>query len=613
MLGLYPTPKQKEILYALAGKNPYEWDTSYQQYIIAIGQGGGKNTYIIAPFTVYIAYKIANMRDPWAYFSVLKGTAIDRSLPFELANSSLVNDKQAKNVHFHKVRTMIRRCRTIDGNENWFEKYAQMDIRESVGDIKGKEIHIHTQVNCGDIIFHSFDSTVSAAEGLNSILDIMDEPSRADTQATYTKALQLWNMYVGQLNTRFPRNIGKVVAFSYLNTSAWDLTWTLIQQAEEEKKLNPDQRIMFAVNLASWETNPTIKRSDPAIVRAYKNDPNDARARYEGIKGIAKEGFYQPYPEKIREVFSADIRTPVYYESIISERFVRHPSTGQLQRKEFSAIRIKDIIGDNRIRAFWFDAAEKYDAFVLKGGYIEPMEGKTEEIFIDNKPELIVVDQRPVIDIVLIWQPQPNRPVDFENVGEILGLLLSKFPNTRIARSDKWNSVKLSQEIMNRHIFSETLGFGRGQQNKLYARLRWMIFNNIPIFYNSPIELTRRGMTKTVGEWNIIEHEQLLLENGRIDHPPNGSKDFADVDAGLCNDLTSLEIQGNTIYTGDTASLTDLRLLQMIDRFVVERQKLRNNHIPEQEQVGLIANNLGISLRDAVKIKEILDTQFPFL
>jgi hypothetical protein len=612
MLGLYPSPKQKQILYDLAGRNPYEWDMNHQQYVIGIGQGGGKNTYLIAPYTVYVAYRIANMKDPWYYFSVLKGERIDRSLPFELANSSLVNDKQAKNVHFRKIQSMIRRCRTPDG-ENWFEKYAQMDIRESAGDIKGKEIHIKTQENCGDIIFHSFDSTVSAAEGLNSIVDIMDEMSRANTQATYVKALELWNMYVGQLNTRFPRNIGKLIGFSYLNDSAYDLTHTLIQQAEEEKKLKKDEQIMYAINLASWETNPTVNRKDPSVQRAYKNNPIDARARYEGIKGVAKEGFYQPYPEKIREVFSDKIVSPVEYDYFVSQRKFKHPSSQKMEAKEFSAIKIKKIKGDNRTRAFWFDAAETYDAFVLKGGYIETIDEMKDELFIDNKPELIVVNKRPIVDIVLIWQPYEGRPVDFENVGEVVGVLLSKFPNTRIARSDKWNSVKLSQEIMSRGVFSETVGFSRIQQYRFYSRLRWMMFNNIPLFYNSEQPLTRRGITKTVGEWNIGEHEQLLREGEKVDHPPNGSKDFADVDAGLCNDLVSLETQMGMIVGEGMNSLADPKILVLIDKYIYERQKLRNAGISEREQLSLIAKGMGMEIQDVSKIKELIETNFPTL
>lgn len=609
-LGLLPSPKQKEILYALAGKNPYDWDTGYQQYIIGVGQGGGKNTYVIAPYTVYTAYRIANMKDPWYYFSVLKGEGIDRSLPFELANSSMVNDKQAKNVHFRKVQSMIRRCKLEDGT-NWFEKYSAMDIRESVGDIKGKEIHIKTQENCGDIIFHSFDSTVSAGEGLNSILDVIDEPSRANTQATYVKALELWNMYIGQLNTRFPRNIGKAVVFSYLNDSAWDLTWTLIQQTEEENKLNSNQKVMYAINLASWDTNPTVSKKDPAIAKAYRNNPNDARARYEGIKGVAKEGFYQPYPDKIVECFSDKIISPVEYEYCINERKVKHPSTLKIETKEFSAIRLKGVKGDNRTRAFWFDAAETYDGFVLKGGYIETIDELKDELFIDGKPEMIVVNKRPVIDIVFVWQPQEGRPVDFVNVGEVLGILLDKFPNTRIARSDKWNSVKLSQEIMSRGIFSETLGFGRTQQFRFYSRLRWMIFNNIPMFYKNPKPLTRRGITKTIGEWNIIEHEQLLRDGDKIDHPPQGSKDFADVDAGLCNDLISLETQQGAIVGAN--SLTDPKILSLIDQYIYERQKLRNASIPENMHLSLIAKGMGMSVGDTSKIKELIESQFPNL
>jgi len=42
MLGMHPSQGQYDILWALAGRDPYDWDVTYQQYAIAIGQGGGK-------------------------------------------------------------------------------------------------------------------------------------------------------------------------------------------------------------------------------------------------------------------------------------------------------------------------------------------------------------------------------------------------------------------------------------------------------------------------------------------------------------------------------------------------------------------------------------------
>ncbi len=108
-LGMNPSPKQREVLRALVGTDPFEWNTDYQQFNLAIGQGGGKNTMIIAPCTAYVAYKIANMKDPWLYFSRFLAEPLDRmSTKFEMPNSSMVTERQAKNVHFSKMQNVIR-------------------------------------------------------------------------------------------------------------------------------------------------------------------------------------------------------------------------------------------------------------------------------------------------------------------------------------------------------------------------------------------------------------------------------------------------------------------------------------------------------------------------
>ena len=110
-LGMNPSPGQREVLRALVGTDPCDWSTEHQQYNLAIGQGGGKNTFIIAPCTAYIAYKIANMKDPWLYFSRFLKEPLDHGTKFEMPNSSMVTERQARNVHFSKMQQVIRRCK----------------------------------------------------------------------------------------------------------------------------------------------------------------------------------------------------------------------------------------------------------------------------------------------------------------------------------------------------------------------------------------------------------------------------------------------------------------------------------------------------------------------
>jgi hypothetical protein len=618
MLGMYPSEGQKEILRILAGTDPFEWDTTYQQFNLAIGQGGGKNSYIIAPFTAYTTYRIANMKDPWLYFSRFLEKPLDHSTKFEMTNSSMVTERQAKNVHFSKMQMLIRRCRVMSHNdaplENWFTKYARLDVRESFGDIQSKSIMIPTQPGCGPIVLHSFDSTPSAVEGLHIIYGIVDEGSRADSEASYQSMDLLWKTIIGNINTRFPRGIGKVVNFSYLSTSEYDFTYRKLQEAEEEKK-RTDKPVIFAVNRTTFEMNPNVKKDDPSIQNAYRNDPTDAMARYEGIKGAAREGFYQPHVHKVRECFFA-MESPVDYEFGVTQRVIENPQTRVKEMKQFVKVNLTQVKGDNRIRGWAYDAGVSIDAFILKGGYIETMDVMKDELFIDGKPEIVVMNKRPVIDIVIVWQPHDGMTVDYLNIGEVLGVLLEKFPNSRFGNSDKYNSEKLRQEIMARGVSSETYQFGNTQQVRLYKKLRWMLWSNIPQIINDTHHSIRKGgFTKTVGEWNLTEHERLLkINDNKIDHPKDGSKDLADVDAILCNDLANLEVAGTFMVTG-LETMSDKKFLQLVERFIQESFRLRWSIAPSvirlRERHERLANVMGMSVEDIRRLEEYADLHYP--
>jgi hypothetical protein len=609
LLQMHPSEGQQQILRALAGDDPYDWDLRYQQYAIAVGQGGGKNKFIIAPFTGYLAYKIANMKDPWRYFSRFYASPLDESVRFEMTNSSMVTERQARNVHFSNMSSLIKRCLLPDGR-NWFEAYAGMDLRESVGDFKSKVIEIPTRLGCGSIVLHSFDSTPTAPEGLSIILGIIDEPSRADTPAGYDDAKMLWNVLKGNLNTRFGLGVGKVIAFSYLNNSQYDFTDTLLKEAEEQAK-TLEHPVLFGVNRSTFEMNPNVSKSDPSIVAAYRADPIDARTRYEGVKGAPKEGFYQPHIEKVRECFFS-IASPVAYESVVTERVVEDPNGMTRQVKRFRSIHLTDVQGDFRRRCWAFDAAERFDAFVLKGGYVETIDELRAELFIDNQPELVVINKRPIIDIVLMWQPTEDLPVDYLNVGEVLGTLLGKFPNSVSVSSDRYNSAKLSQEILARGIRSHTYSFSSQQQFRLYSMLRWMMWNNVPqLAADDRHSATKKGLTKTVGEWNILEHEQLLRDGHRILHPePHGSKDLADCDALLVHDLQSLETQTGVITVSGNESLSDPKILALFEKYLVERQRQLNAGVPRSEILKKTAAAMHVPVSVVSRLQEMSEGMF---
>lgn len=557
--------------------------------------------YIIAPLVTYTAYKIANMTNPHLYFS--RFFRHDPMMKYEIANSSMVNALQAANVHFENVKTQMENC--WDDGENWFQKYAGMNLQRGFGDLKKKQIVVPTVPGQGSIFLHSFDSTAQAPEGLKLILGIIDEPSRAETPATYAQVMKLWRMYIGNVTTRFPKNVGKVIAFSYLNNSAWDFTDTLLKQAEEERK-NGGSPTIYAVNYSTFECNPNADRNSKEVEQFYKNDPLDAKARFEGIKGASKEGFYQPHVHKIRECFFENITPAVEWEPLITEQLVESESGHEI--KQFASVALTKIRGDNKIRALVFDPAEKYDAFVLKMGYIESMKPFKDSLFIGNNVETIVLNKRPIIDTVIVWQPRGELlPVDYLSVGKVIGTLLTHFPGLKRAVSDKYNSVKLMQEIMARGVSAETLGYSNTEQYRLYLKARWMFWNNIPrIIDYTGQSITRSGQTNTVGEWNKKEHEELLRISGfKVDHPAKGSKDFSDTDAILLNVLSNLEVE--LLEPG-----MDQPTLAVLEQALRFRQMLRNDPaIPKSAYVNRLGELMNLDPKDAQELLAHVDEEYP--
>jgi hypothetical protein len=609
-LKIHPSPLQLEILFALAGSDPYDWDTRYQQYIIAIGMGGGKNEYIISPFLTYITYKIANMHNPYIYFQQMRNTEINPQKNIDIVNMSVVGETQAKNVHFNNMISLIRNCFTKDG-DNWFEKYVGMDMREGgFGDIKTKEVEVPISQGLGKIVHHSFDSTYTAWEGLRILFSINDETSRADTKLSYADIEKSWKGQIGNINTRFPNRVGKIMAISYLNNSQYDFTDSLLKQAEEEKK-HTSTPLMYSCNLTTFACNPNVTKDSEEIKSAYRTDPQDARARYEGIKGSPIEGFYQPNPEKVKECFY-EMQSPIDYSYKIVSRTNRDPNDQKIERtNNYVSIALNSIKGDNKVRGFVLDPATKYDAFTLKGGYIETMDEFKENLFIDNRKELVVINKRPIIDICIIWQPQKGFPVDYLNIGEVVGILLLEFPNTRFVTSDKYNSEKLSQEVIARGVHSETYGFGNTQQVRLAKKLRLLIFSNVPqIMKDQKHSITKKGITKTVGEWNILEHEELMkINDNKIEHPADGSKDLFDADSILINDLTALEINDGSLGTGE---VTDRKLLALGEKYLITRAKLKQQGIKEKDilYIKKVAEMMNITEGQAKTVKEFAEMQF---
>jgi hypothetical protein len=147
---------------------------------------------------------------------------------------------------------------------------------------------------------------------------------------------------------------------------------------------------------------------------------------------------------------------------------------------------------------------------------------------------------------------------------------------------------------------------------RLYKKLRWMIWNNIPQINADPTHTIRKGgLTKTVGEWNLSEHERLLrINDNKVDHPRDGSKDLADVDAILSNDLADLEVTATFGATG-LQNMPDTKRLLLVERFITERDNVKKSGVPREKILAKMAEVMQMTYADTVTLNEYADNIYP--
>ncbi|GAG24445.1 unnamed protein product [marine sediment metagenome] len=145
----------------------------------------------------------------------------------------------------------------------------------------------------------------------------------------------------------------------------------------------------------------------------------------------------------------------------------------------------------------------------------------------------MVLFSKPIIDIIIKWTPEPKKPVDFVNVGDIIELVIEKFPHTCGFRFDHFESEKIIQEIQAKGIKADAVFFSNRQQMRIYRILRHLIWRN-------EIEIMWDDLA-------IHELEDLILVNRyKLEHPSGGgSKDVSDAIANCVAQISEFSYKSS--------------------------------------------------------------------
>jgi len=586
---------------AIWGEKGGEWSTKYHEIVLLIGMKGGKNFWSEGD-VAYTCYFISCLANPHDYFTKITKSLLSYPLEktFDLVNVSSVDETQARRAFFESVKKVLKLTKDPVTKANWFEKYTGLDLRESAGDFKLKEIIFPVKMpGMGGIRLMSFNSAAKAPEGVHILKYYADELSRASTKADYREASALYDLGINNTMASFPNRIGKVIGWSYPNDTNYDVT-------NERYELSLTSQSIFGMKLKTWEFNPA--RTQDMFQDAYNTDPVKAKRVFECIKSTSKQNFYQPYVEKIKEAIDYSIENKIKYKLKSIRR-----KTKDGTEYEFTGIELLDIIADNRFRCFAADPSKIRDRFVIVGGYNETIDPLKYSIFTNDHMDVFTTNVKPIIDIIIVIEPMPGKPVDYVGVGEVVNAIIKNFPNTYSINSDHFQNEKIRQEIIQNGVKSETYFFSNEKQVRLYLKQRANVWgNNISICADETNEgVTIGGSRFKQHELFIHESEHLIYESNKIDHPENGgSKDLTDAVAICVNDLLDLEAKGYEQSNPD--SLSEEKFRQLVDLFMLEKEKLLQQDTPETEIVEIIAKRLRISLTTANNLAKFIQDNFNY-
>lgn len=558
---------------------------------------GGKNLWAEGDVS-YASYFISSLRDPHEYFTKITGSLL-RYPPektFDMVNVSMVDETQAKRAFFDSVKNVLMLTKDPRTGDNWFERYAGLDLRETFGDVKAKEIIFpQRQRGVGNIRLLSFNSTKKAPEGVHILRFYSDELSRADTKATYKEAVGLHELGLSNTRASFPNRVGKVIGWSYPNATDFDLT-------NERYELSFKVKSIFGIKCSTFEFNPS--RTREMFQDAYDADPISAKRIYECIKSTSAQNFYQPYVDKIREAIDVSVKNRVTYR----QTAVNKEAKGKVY--QFTSVEILGLLGDNRVRCFAADNSINKDRFVIAGGYNEVINPMKYTIFTEDKQEILTTNYKPVIDVLIVIEPLPGKPIDYIVVGEIYEQLLKNFPNTQSINSDHFQNEKLRQEVISKGVRAETFFFSNQMQVRLYKKLRAQVWNNnLAICEDHHKFRFNNAKDMSLSDLWIWENEHLTLENNKIDHPDNGSKDVADPVAIVVNDLLALEAAG---VNEDINLLTETKLKQLCELFMQEKYKLIQLDMPEREMLPILAERLQLDEMNIEKLARFVKENYNY-
>lgn len=495
----------------LLGEYPY-YDTrvpNCHSYILngIWNHNSGKDTVVMIGMA-RILYLLGCLYNPQEVFGMPSYSGID------MLNVAL-NKDQAEQNFFNPMERMLR-------SSEWFTDKLQLVFRDRsihCPPIIGKD---KDNADMYAINAWSGHSGHEAMEGKNLIVGVVDEIDafrhlRRGSGNKASSAEAMYSMLSSSVRSRFPK-VGKTVMISWPRYSRS----FLMNQLRAGKE---DPAVFASGPYATWEVRDDI--DEEAFARDFRNNLEDAKARYGANPGEAIERYYTNTVAVLR-AFHAKIK-----ETPFGDEYVRdedNPGREPPVNEHGQLLLGKLEKPDRRMYYCWHgDLARVGDraavAMAHHSGYIlDPL---------DETTYLPVV----MLDLLMWWEATANSEIDLAEIRRSMldvirkgyrvgSVTFDKYASEEMlqqfAKHDRWGKrLRYTSEGKPRREPMDTGRFSLDISTKGHDQLKQLVYEKgrLEAFFVP-----------------LLVQELMNLENvgggAKVDHPAGGSKDLADAVAG---------------------------------------------------------------------------------
>jgi hypothetical protein len=523
------------------------------------GKGGGKDHVCQMSFA-RVSNILLCLKSPQDYYGMAHQTI------FHMLNVAK-SAPQAHGVFFKPLRTLLT-------ESSWFA-----DKFETRPGPMAQEIRFHKRI---ELI--SGHSEAESLEGKNLIAAIADEisafPTGSEVMLSKTgrppakTAEGILDMLRSSATSRFPYNY-KLGQISYPRYKG-----DAIQQATAEAKMdveaNGEESVYyFSGPIKTWDANPrydSIPRVEvagagepvpkvPAILKDYRLNPAFARAKYECDPDVAQNRFFSN-DTAIFEAFSDQRNIPPitieYYWGIEDHDNWEKADYGQLRPRPGWQVRFHfaaDFVPyRGALYALHGDMAITGDRAGVAMSHVQNWERR---IWTKADGDT-TMESRPLVKVDFVTAFEANAAAVTPD-GKVVPLEVQI----------RWYR-KLIYELIRRGFAIDRVTFDRFASEDTIQQLvaRGLEAERFSLDTNTHGYETLRDTMydgRLIGYWHepvVDEIRQLnLLPNGKVDHPPDGSKDMSDALAG--------SVVGAVLVGGDESDEPERADAPMPDAFLM--------------------------------------------